>query len=95
MGSKRNDICSMCQNEADSNSYVLLHCQKSKEIWSDIERWIIHLGVKDYTLTENSIITGDINKSCLLTIIILFAKITIYSANLKDKTPNFFNFKIY
>ena len=37
--------------------------------------------------------TGDIHKSRLNSIIILYAKITIYSAKLKNKTPNFFNFK--
>ena len=72
---------------------MLIYCQKSKILWSDIERWINHLGVQDNQLSENSIITGDINKSRLISIIILYAKITIYSAKLKDKTPNFFNFK--
>ena len=93
MGIKRNDICSMCQVKSDSNPHMLILCQKSKKFWLDVERWIIHLGVKDYVLTENSIITGDINKGRLFTIIILFAKITIYSAKLKEKTPNFFSFK--
>ena len=93
MGIKKNDICSMCQVDSNSNPHMLIHCQKSKRIWLDVERWIIHLGVKDYVLTENNIITGDINKGCLLTIIILFAEITIYSAKLKEKTSNFFSFK--
>ena len=66
---------------------------KSPKNWSDVERWINHLGVQDYKLTENSIITGDIHKPHLISIIILYAKITIYSAKLKDKTPNLFNFK--
>ena len=64
-----------------------------KELWSDVERWINHLGVQDYKLTENNIITGDIHKSSLISIIILYAKITIYSAKLKNKTPILFNFK--
>ena len=84
----------MCQIESDSNPHMLLYCQKSKKLWSDVERWINHLGVRDYTLTENSIITGDINKGCLLSIIILFAKITIYNAKMREMTPNFLNFKI-
>ena len=71
---------------------MILKCQKSKKLWSEVERWINHLGFVDYILTENSIVTGDINKSRLLSIIILFAKITIYNARMKDKTPNFFNF---
>ena len=92
IGIKNNDVCSMCQTEPDSNPHMLLKCQISKKLWSDVERWINHLGVIDYTLTENSIVTGDINKGRLLSIIILFAKITIYNARMKDKTPNFFNF---
>ena len=72
---------------------MLPYCQKSKEFWTDVERWITHLGVPDYFLTENRIITGDINKGHLISIILLFAKMTIYSAKLKDKTPNLFNFK--
>ena len=83
----------MCNTELDSNSHMILYCEKSKKLWSDVERWINHLGVRDYKLTENSIITGDIHKSRLISIIILYAKITIYSAKLKNKTPNFFNFK--
>ena len=84
----------MCQIESDSNPHnMLLYCQKSKKLWSDEERWINHLGVRDYTLTENSIKTGDINKGRLLSIIILFAKITIYNAKIREMTPNFFNFK--
>ena len=66
--------------------------KKSKKLWSDIERWINRLGDKDYLLTENSLITGDINKGRLLTVIILFAKITIYNAKMREKTPNIFNF---
>ena len=83
----------MCQIESDSNSHMLLHCQKTKKFCSDIERWINHLGVKNYALTENCIITGDINNSRLLTIFILFAKVTIYNAKMREKTPIFFNFK--
>ena len=83
----------MCNKEIDSNSHMLIHCQKSKELWLDVERWINHLGVQDYNLTENSIITGDIHKSRIISIIILFAKITIYSAKLKEKPPIFFNFE--
>ena len=93
IGIKANDVCSMCQVEHDSNTHMLLHCTQSKRFWTDVERWINHLGVKEYVLTDNSIITGDINKSHLLSIIIQHAKITIYNANIKEKTPNFFNFK--
>ena len=93
IGIKPNDLCSMCHTVSDSNAHMLLQCQKTKKLWSDIERWIIHLGVNDYVLTENNIITGDVNKSCLLSIIILYAKITIYKAKIREKTPNFFNFK--
>ena len=93
MGIKNNSICNMCNTEIDSNSHMLIYCEKSKKLWSDVERWINHLVVRAYNLTENSMTTGDIQKSCLISIIILYAKITIYSTKLKDKTPNFFNFK--
>ena len=83
----------MCENTNDSNAHMLIYCQKSRKLWSDVERWINQIGVQNYTLTENNIITGDIHKSCLISIIILYAKLTIYSAKLKNKTPNFFNFK--
>ena len=33
IGIKANNICSMCQIESDSNPHMLLHCQKSKELW--------------------------------------------------------------
>ena len=83
----------MCQTKPDSNSHMLLHCDRTKNIWSDFERWITQLGVNNYVLTENNIITGEINKSRLLTVIILFAKVTIYTAKINEKIPNFFNFK--
>ena len=92
IGIKDNSLCSMCKAEPDSNPHMILKCQKSKKLWTEVERWINHLGFVDYILTENSIVTGDINKSRLLSIIILFAKITIYNARMKEKTPNFFNF---
>ena len=93
IGIKNNSICNMCHTEIDSNPHMFIYCEKSKKLLSDVERWINHLGVQDYNLTENSIITGDIHKSCLVSIIRLYAKITIFPAKLKDKTPNFFNFK--
>ena len=93
MGIKENSLCNMCETTNDSNAHMLLYCEKSTKLWSDVERWINHIGVQNYTLTSNSIITGDIHKSCLISKIILYAKVTIYSAKLKNKTPNFFSFK--
>ena len=93
MDIKDNPNCNMCNTVSDSNSHMLIYCEKSRKLWSDVERWINQQGVQDYILTENSIITGDIHKSHLISIIILYAKITIYSAKLKNKTPIFFNFK--
>ena len=93
MGIKENSLCNMCETTNDSNAHVLLYCEKSIKLWSDVERWINQIGVPNYTLTSNSIITGDIHKSCLISKIILYAKVTIYSAKLKNKTPNFFCFK--
>ena len=93
MGIKENPLCNMCETTNDSNAHMLLYCEKSIKLWSDVERWINQIGVPNYTLTSNSIITGDIHKSCLISKIILYAKVTIYSAKLKNKTPNFFCFK--
>ena len=93
MGIKDNPNCNMCKTAIDSNSHMLIYCEKSRKLWSDVERWINQLGDQDYILTKNSIITGDIHKSRLISMIILYAKITIYSAKLKNKTPISFNFK--
>ena len=82
-------MCVVCVKQ---NLIVIHTCyftvKNPKKLWSDVERLINHLGVNDYAFTENSIITGDIIKGRLLSIIILFAKITIYNAKMREKTPN-------
>ena len=80
-------IPAACAKTSPIVTHICYYTVKNpKKLWSDRERWINHLGVKDYVLTENNIITGDIKKGRLLTIIILFAKITIYNARMKEKT---------
>ena len=59
------------------------------------EKWIVYLGATGYDLTENSIITGDIGKDRLISIILLIAKYSIYTAKIKDKIANFFSFKCF
>ena len=71
----------MCETMNDSNAHMLLYCEKSRKLWSDVERWINQIGVQNYILTANSIVTDDIHKSCLISKIILYAKVTIYSAS--------------
>ena len=93
MGINESPICNMCETMNESNAHMLLYFEKSRKLWSDVERLINQIGVQNYILTANSIVTGDIHKSCLISKIILYAKVTIYSAKLKNKTPNFFCFK--
>ena len=62
MGIKDSPLCNMCETTNDSNAHMILYCEKSIKLWSDVERWINQIGVPNYTLTANSIITGDIQK---------------------------------
>ena len=54
MGIKDSPICNMCENTNDSNAHMLIYCEKSRKLWSDVERWINQIGVQNYTSTENN-----------------------------------------
>ena len=70
---------------------MLIECRKQNVFWHNVEKWI-HLGVREYELTDNNLILGDIEKDCLIiSIIILCAKDSMYTAKIKDKRP-FFQF---
>ena len=70
MGIKESDICGLCIYEVDSVERILLSCEVSKEILSDINDWIIDLGNgKLQLIIENALSIDSI---------ILLAKKTIY-----------------
>ena len=70
MGIKESDICGLCIYEVDSVERILLSCEVSKEILSDINDWIIDLGNgKLQLIIENALSIDSI---------ILLAKETIY-----------------
>ena len=49
--------------------------------------------VTEYELTENNIILGNIDKDRQPLIFLLCAKVSIYTENNKDKSPNLFSLK--
>ena len=69
---------------------MIIECRKSKDFWNDVEKWIIYLGVVECEHRKNGIV---LNKDRLISLFLLIAKVSIHTAKIKDKTPNFFTFK--
>ena len=67
-------FCDYCHNEEDSNEHMLIHCEYLKKIWKKIETWILEIVVIDYTIDEEPIILGELQKSHWINAIILITK---------------------
>ena len=67
---------------------MLLTCAVSKEIWSEIDDWIVELGMQNCTLFPLKIIPGDLGNALAINSIILLTQKTIYNALKKEQKPH-------
>ena len=80
MGIKASALCSFCNTENDSVEHMLIECNITKELWREAWNWIIEIGVPGYHLSEEKIITGELEKSVCINTIIMLTKKVIYNA---------------
>ena len=52
IGIKVSDICSLCKKEEDSNEHMLIQCEVSNEIWTQVQSWIQNIGIEGYTISN-------------------------------------------
>ena len=93
IGIKESNICSMCKRVEDSNEHLLLECVHSRDLWEEVTRWIIDLGMVGYYLTDTQIIVGDLENDLAISSIILHTKKIIYNAKKKEKKTHIINVK--
>ena len=93
MGIKKSDLCSFCLKEPDSVKRMLLHCEKTRELWCGVGNWIRGLGMGNYHLSNARIVLGDLENALYINTIILLTKTSIYNAMKKEQIPNIINVK--
>ena len=52
IGITDSDICGLCKKEKDSNEHMLIQCEVSNEIWTQVQSWIQNIGIEGYTITD-------------------------------------------
>ena len=93
MGIKDSNVCGMCQTEEDSIEHMLLFCEAFRHLWTEMQDWIIELGMVDYHLSNNRTIEGDLENALSVNSIILLTKKVIYNAMKKERKPHLLNVK--
>ena len=82
MSIKPSNLCGFSKTEIDSKltrTYVL-KCEVSKNLWSDINNWIVDLGMANYHLSERKGIIGDLENALAINTIILITKKVVFNA---------------
>ena len=74
MGIKKSPNCSLCKNEIDSVEHMLIDCPISKDLWFEVQDWIVELGIPNYNITKEKIIMGELERSLCINSIILLTK---------------------
>ena len=53
----------MCKQEKDSLEHVLLICDESRQVWCNVENWIVPLGIDDFKITDTKKLVGGLEKT--------------------------------
>ena len=87
MSIKPSNICGFSKTEIDSKltSTYVLKCEVSKNLWSDINNWIVDLGMANYHLSERKSIIGELKYALAINTIILITKKAVFNA--MEKIP--------
>ena len=88
MGIEASALCSFCNAENDSVEHMLIECNITKELSSEIRNLIVEMGEPGYHLSEEKIIMGELEKSVCINTIILLTKKVIYNAMKEVKHPH-------
>ena len=87
IGIKDSDICGLCKKEKDSNEHMLIQCEVSNAIWTQVQSWIQDIGIVGYTISDEKKILGEFDCSYWVNAIILNTKKCIFIAKIKEIKP--------
>ena len=59
---------------------MLFNYKFSRELWGQINEWMIELGMGNYNLSNTILLIGDLENALAVNSIILLTKKTIYNA---------------
>ena len=90
---KPSPLCDLCKIEEDSNEHMLISCTQSQQPWREVEDWLMEIGVREYTIDEQTVIFGDLQKSYWIIVVILITKKAIFNAKIDGKIPKLFSVK--
>ena len=93
MGIKKSPNCSLCKNEVDSVEHMLIECPISKDLWFEVQDWIVELDIPNYNITKEKIIMGELEKSICINSIILLTKKVLYNCMKEHKISPYTNGK--
>ena len=88
MGIKNSPLCSLCKIERDSVEHMLFDCPVSKDLWLNVQNWIVELGIPNYIITKEKIIMGELERAICINSIILLTKKILYNCMKETKTPH-------
>ena len=77
-----NLICGFCNKESGSMQHMILNCEVSKHLRSEVNDWIVELGMLDYDLSHMKFIVGDVENALVIRNVILITKKVIYTGHL-------------
>ena len=69
------------------NEHMLIQCEVSNEIWTQVQSWIQNIGIERYTITDEKKILGDFGCSYWVNAIILNTKKCIFVSKVKEIKP--------
>ena len=52
IGIKDSEMCSLCKTEKDSNEHMLILCEVSNLIWTQVQSCIQDIGIDEYTISD-------------------------------------------
>ena len=83
IGIKDSEICGLCKGEKDSNEHMLILCDISNALWSNVETWIREIGIDEYNIRQEKKILGELDGVYCVNAIILNTKI-LHSQDKRD-----------
>ena len=78
--------CDLCEIEEDSNEHMLIQCKVERDLWDNIESWILEIGVCQFEIYETVIIFGEIDKANWLNAVLLNTKKVILNATIEGNS---------
>ena len=82
------EICEICHRERDTIKHAFLECNKSAELWSQVENWTKAKISTSIKFTDIDKIFGYQHKKKIVDKIVLNTKIVIYNIRKTEKTNN-------